>query len=157
MDGNVKLTQTLAIMRYLARKHGLEGNTEAEKTAISLVEQQVYDMFMAHGRVAYDEACEKLKPEYLKGIPATLKQLSAFLGDKPFVAGSNISYVDFFLYEILYKLSVFVPEAFKGPEVGGNLLKFVERVASLPRVASYIKASKPMIFNGVMAKWNALG
>lgn len=153
----MKLTQTLAIMRYLARKHGLEGSTGAEKVAISLVEQQVYDMFMAHGRVAYDEACEKLKPEYVKGVSASLKQLSAFLGEKPFVAGTNISYVDFFLYEILYKLSVFLPEAFKEPEVGGNLLKFVERVASLPRVAGYIRASKPMVFNGVMAKWNASG
>ena len=43
IDGDVKLTQSLAISRYLARKYGLDGTNEQEKTIIPMLEQQVWD------------------------------------------------------------------------------------------------------------------
>lgn len=48
IDGNVKLTQSLAIMRYLARKAGLTGlpeNATSDQIAqLDLIEQQVNDL-----------------------------------------------------------------------------------------------------------------
>lgn len=152
IDGDTKLTQTLAILRYLAQKHNLDGANEQEKLAISLVEQQVQDMNSAIVRICYDPAVEKLKEDYLKGLPAGLKLLSTYLAEKAFVAGSNISYVDFWLYEYLKKISVMLPGSL---DATPNLIKFIDRVESLPQLASYFKSAKPALFNGPMAKWNA--
>lgn len=152
IDGDVKLTQTLAILRYLARKHKLTGNSEEEKIRISMLEQQVVDSNIGMSRVCYDPNCDKLKEDFVRQLPDTLKPLSDFLADRPFAAGTNISYVDFFFYEYLLKVSVMVPEVFSK---FANLRKFLERIESLPRLSAYIKYQKPSLFNGAMAKWNA--
>nr|M1RIR6.1 RecName: Full=Glutathione S-transferase; AltName: Full=GST class-mu; AltName: Allergen=Tyr p 8 [Tyrophagus putrescentiae]AAX34055.1 Sui m 8 allergen [Suidasia medanensis]AGG10560.1 Tyr p 8 allergen [Tyrophagus putrescentiae] len=151
IDGNVKLSQTLAILRYIGRKYKLTGANEPEELRVSLVEQQVVDGNQSLSRVAYDPNADKLKPDFLKTLPDSVKQLSHFLGNSPFVAGTSITYVDFWLYEYLVKLSVLVPEVFGQFD---NLKKFVERIESLPRVSVYIKAQQPKLFNGPMAKWN---
>ena len=127
MDGNVKLTQSLAILRYIARKYNVGGSTEEEKIAISLVEQQVYDLKYAFARVAYDPNCEKLKVDYLNNLPASIKQISDYLGERPFVAGANLTYVDFWLYEFVKKMSVLTPEILNE---FCNLDKFIKRIES---------------------------
>jgi len=152
IDGDVKLSQSLAILRYIGRKYGLDGSNEQEKLAISLVEQQIMDLNTAIGRIAYDPNCEKLKEEYLKNLPAQLKLVSQYLGSKAFVAGSNISYADFWLYEYLKKVSTLVSGSLSE---FANLSKFIERIESLPPISAYIKSQKPKLFNGPTAKWNA--
>ena len=152
IDGDVKLSQSLAILRYIGRKHKLDGSTEEEKIRISLLEQQVTDMNFQIIRISYDPNCDKLKEDYVKNLPDSLKLVSKFLGDHPFAAGTNISYVDFLLYEYLTKISVLVSDVFgQFP----NLKKFLERIESLPRVSTYMKFEKPSLFNGSMANWNA--
>lgn len=151
MEGDLKMTQTLAILRYLGHRHQMDGKDENEKIRISLCEQQTVDMVLALARVAYDPNCEKLKVDYLKNLPDTVKLLSKFLGDHPFVAGANISYVDFYLYEYLSKLKVMIPEVFSQFD---NLKRYHERIEALPSIAAYIKKQKPYLFHGPMAKWN---
>ncbi|KAJ6219922.1 hypothetical protein RDWZM_005734 [Blomia tropicalis] len=151
-DGDVKLSQTLAILRYLARKLNLDGADCKEKVTISLVEQQIVDLNMAMGRIAYDPNCDKVKEDYLKALPDQLKLVSNFLGEKPFAAGANLSYVDFVMYEYLKKVSVLVPGSL---DATANLAKFVGRIESLPKVAQYIASKTPKLFNGPIAKWNA--
>ena len=87
---------------YLGNKYHLDGANEKEKVAISLVEQQIQDMNSGMVRVSYDPAWEKLKEEYLKGLPANLKLLSNYLGEKPFVAGTSFSYVDSWVSNIIF-------------------------------------------------------
>jgi len=76
-------------MRYLARKHKLNGNSEAEQIRISLAEQQLKDNYSAFTRICYDTNFETLKVEYEKQLPQTLELLSKFLGDRPYFAGFN--------------------------------------------------------------------
>ncbi|KAH9420192.1 Glutathione S-transferase Mu 3 [Dermatophagoides pteronyssinus] len=151
IDGNVKLSQSIAILRYIARKHKLIGQNDREEIRVSLAEQQIIDMNMAIGRIAYNPNCEKLKPEFLKTLPEQVELLSKFLGDQPFIAGSNISYADFLLYEYLTKLKVLVPDVFGRFE---NLKKFHERIEALPRVSDYIKKQQPKSFHGPTSLWN---
>ncbi|OTF73475.1 Group 8 mite allergen-like protein (mu class glutathione transferase), partial [Euroglyphus maynei] len=137
IENDLKITQTFAILRHLGRKHNLNGNdNDHEMIRISMAEQQTKDMMTAMVRVCYDPNCEKLKPDYLKALPDSLKLMSKFLDQHPFVAGTNVSYVDFYLYEFLCRVKVMVPEVFNQFD---NLKKFVERMESLPRVSDYIK------------------
>nr|XP_027205212.1 glutathione S-transferase [Dermatophagoides pteronyssinus] len=152
IDGDMKMTQTFAILRYLGRKYKLNGSNDHEEIRISMAEQQTKDMMAAMIRVCYDANCDKLKPDYLKSLPDCLKLMSKFVGEHAFVAGANISYVDFYLYEYLCRVKVMVPEVFGQFE---NLKRYVERMESLPRVSDYIKKQQPKTFNAPTSKWNA--
>lgn len=92
IDGDVKVTQSMAILRYLARKHGLEGKTDAEKLRADMTEQQFADFRMNWVRLCYNPDFDKLKGEYLKTLPASLEQFSGFLGKHKYFAGDNVSW-----------------------------------------------------------------
>nr|ABL09318.1 allergen Ale o 8 [Aleuroglyphus ovatus] len=145
IDGNVKLTQTLAILRYLARKYKLDGANEAEKNAIAVLEQQVTDLNVALFKTIFDPNFETVKVEYLKNLPDSLKQISNFIGSKQFSVGPNVTYVDFWLYEYLIKVKLFAPEAFNQfPNLGA----FVTRLETQPKLAAWLKKQGPQKFVG---------
>uniref|UniRef100_H0VQH5 Glutathione S-transferase n=1 Tax=Cavia porcellus TaxID=10141 RepID=H0VQH5_CAVPO len=89
IDGTHKLTQSNAIMRYIARKHNLCGETEEEKIRVDILENQLMDTRMELARLCYDSDFEKLKPEYLNRLPEMMKLFSQFLGKQPWFAGDK--------------------------------------------------------------------
>ena len=44
MDGDVKLSQTFAILKYLGRKHNMKANNEKEQIRLDLIEAEAEDM-----------------------------------------------------------------------------------------------------------------
>ncbi|KAL1772222.1 glutathione S-transferase Mu 1 isoform X3 [Sigmodon hispidus] len=89
IDGSHKITQSNAILRYLARKHNLCGETEEEKMRIDILENQVMDTCRQLVMVCYSPDFEKRKPEYLEGLPKRMKLYSEFLGKQPWFAGDK--------------------------------------------------------------------
>lgn len=154
IDGDVKVTQSMAILRYLARKHGLEGKTDAEKLRADMTEQQFADFRMNWVRLCYNPDFDKLKGEYLKTLPASLEQFSGFLGKHKYFAGDNLTYVDFIAYEMLAQHLVFAPDCLKD---FSNLKAFVERIEALPHLATYFKSDKYIKWplNGDMASFGS--
>jgi len=150
LDGDLKLSQSVAILRHIARKTKLDGQTDEERLRVDLVEQQLVDINNAIVRICYDPNFETLKVDWLKNLPQTLDLLSKFIGDRPFLAGESVTYVDFFAYEVLDKIKALAAEEFAKVD---NLTKYVERVESLPQVANYLKTTPKGSFNGPMAKW----
>nr|ABL09304.1 allergen Aca s 8 [Acarus siro] len=142
IDGDVKLTQSLAILRYLARKYGLEGATETEKNRIALLEQQINDLQTSFflSLLKGDEAA------FLQTLPDQLAGVSAFLGVNQFAAGSSVAYVDFLLYEYLVRVLVYKPEIIGRFE---NLVQYIKRIEALPRLAEWIKKLGPTKFSAV--------
>ena len=53
ITGDVKLTESNAIIRYIARKHGLDGKTETERVRIDMMENLSLSLYMEFARVAY--------------------------------------------------------------------------------------------------------
>mgnify|MGYP002652408269 CR=1 FL=1 len=148
----MKLTQTLAILRHIARKYNLDGANTQEKNDISLMEQQIYDMNRAIVQITYDPNCAKLKEDYIKGaLPDNLKLVENFIRDRAFVAGTNVSYVDFWTYEFLLKIRTLVPDVFNKFPV---LVQYAERVEALRAIAAYNKSHEPQLFNATYANWN---
>ncbi|XP_068714908.1 glutathione S-transferase Mu 1-like [Montipora foliosa] len=139
IDGDIKLTQSLAITRHLARLHDLCGSTEEEKMRVDLAESQIVDWRTKFTKTAYNPDFEKLKPEYLKDAKNILQQFSDFLGDKKYVAGDKISYVDFMLFEYLDVHKILDASLL---EPHDNLKEFATRIEELPTIAAYRKSDK---------------
>ncbi|NXX36441.1 GSTM2 transferase, partial [Nicator chloris] len=167
IDGPTKLTQSNAILRYIARKHNMcefggpgarrgspglcggwvdtshpaGGETEEEKQRVDMLENQLMDLRMNFARLCYSPDFEKLKPAFLEQLPKKLQELSRFLGSRPWFAGQKLTFVDFLAYDVLDQQRMFVPEC---PELKGNLAQFLQRFEALDKVSAYMRSGRFM-------------
>lgn len=150
IDGDVKLSQSIVIMRHLARKHGLVGETEAETLRVELAAAQVSDYHMDFVRIVYNPQFLELKKDYLAGLPNKMKLLTKFLGDRKFIAGDKVTYADFLLFEYLEGQSYLVEGLLKDYPV---LEAFHKRALALKGIDSYFKSPRAIKFpfNGAPA------
>uniref|UniRef100_A0A8D2CZY3 Glutathione S-transferase n=1 Tax=Sciurus vulgaris TaxID=55149 RepID=A0A8D2CZY3_SCIVU len=89
IDGVHRITQSNAILCYIARKHNLCGETEEEKIRVDMLENQAMDTRMQLAMVCYSPDFEKKKPEFLETLPEKMKLYSQFLGKRPWFAGDK--------------------------------------------------------------------
>jgi len=148
IDGDIKLTQTNAIMRYIGRKHDLCGKTEEERARVDMLAEQSMDLRNGWVRLCYSGSVyasgvdyESAKKAYLEGLPKTLQQFEAFLGGRQWFAGSSLAFPDFHMYELLDQHKLMVPNCLADCP---NLTAFMERFESLPQIAKYKKSPKFM-------------
>ncbi|XP_012657143.1 glutathione S-transferase Mu 1 isoform X2 [Otolemur garnettii] len=139
IDGPHKITQSNAILRYIARKHNLCGETEEEKIRVDILENQTMDTRMQLARVCYSPDFEKLKPDYLEGLPEKMKHFSQFLGKQPWFVGDKITFVDFLAYDVLDLHCVFEPKCL---DAFPNLKDFMDRFEGLKKISAYMKSSR---------------
>ncbi|XP_073906912.1 glutathione S-transferase Mu 7 [Castor canadensis] len=139
IDGARKITQSNAILRYIARKHDLCGETEEEKIRVDILENQLMDTRMELARICYNPDFEKLKPEYLEQLPGMMKLFSEFLGKRPWFAGDKITFVDFIAYDVLERNQLFEPKCL---EMFPNLKDFLCRFEGLKKISAYMKSSR---------------
>ncbi|XP_045672990.1 glutathione S-transferase Mu 1-like [Phyllostomus hastatus] len=139
IDGAHRLTQSNAILRYIARKHNLCGETEEEKIRMDILENEIMDIRMYKIRVCYSPEFEKLKPEFLKVLPEKMKLFSQFLGKRSWWAGDKLTYVDFLAYDMLDVLRRFEPKCL---DAFPNLKDFLVRFEGLKKISAYMKSSR---------------
>ncbi|VTJ68759.1 Hypothetical predicted protein [Marmota monax] len=152
IDGVQKITQSNAILRYIARKHNLCGETEEEKTRVDILENQALDTRMQLAMVCYSPDFEKRKPEYLETLPEKMKLYSQFLGKHPWFAGDKITFVDFIAYDVLDLHRLFEPKCL---DAFPNLKDFMSRFEGLKKISAYMKSSRflPTPMYSKMAAW----
>ena len=151
-DGDVKISQSVTILRYLGRKYGLESKTEAEKIRVDLIEQQLIDYRGQPG--FYRPDFHEVIDEYKKELPAKLAGISKFLGDREYLSGGGLSYVDFLAYEWLDVQRLLVPDILKDH---ANLQALVERIEALPGVKQFMQSDRFIKYpiNNNQAKWGS--
>ncbi|XP_036046405.1 glutathione S-transferase Mu 7 [Onychomys torridus] len=138
IDGSHKITQSNAILHYLARKHNLCGETEEERIRVDILQNQLMDNRMVLARLCYNPDFEKLKPGYLEQLPEMMRLYSEFLGKRPWFAGDKITFVDFIAYDVLERNQVFEPKCL---EAFPNLKDFISRFEGLKKISDYMKSS----------------
>lgn len=150
IDEDVKLSQSGAILRYLAGKHGLNGKNLVDQARVDLLAAQVTDFHMDFVRIVYNPDYSNLKADYLKGLPEKLEKLVKFLGDRKFVAGDYVTFADFVFFEYLEGQSYFAKDLLKDYPV---LEQYHQRVLALDGVDKYFKSAKAIKypFNGAPA------
>ena len=139
IDGAHRLTQSNAILRYIARKHNLCGETEEEKIRVDVLENQAMDTRLDFARVCYNPDFEKLKPGFLKEIPEKMKLFSEFLGKRTWFAGDKLTFVDFLAYDVLDVYRIFEPKCL---DEFPNLKDFMSRFEGLKKISAYMKSSR---------------
>jgi len=159
IDGDLKLTGSTAIMKHISRKHNFPDSlTESEQCLLDMVENTVYD-FLWVGFIGLCYYCkgdfEKERVEYIETyMPTKLKMLSDFMQNKTFILGDKITYMDFYMYEVLYAHSLFAPDVFNKFQ---NLKEFLKTIENLPAISKYMKSDR-YVHSPVLApfsKWNS--
>lgn len=163
-DGDLKLVQSMAILRYVAREYGAgrglcgEGSSAREQARIDLLLEQAIDLRNAVARSAYGNACGA----FLAGPgPEQLALWQRFF-ERPatpttWVAGEALTIADFVLAEALEHLSTMAVETAgrdlvaEYPAVAAYLARFL----AIPEIARY-RADPAFLarpYNGVTAAW----
>jgi len=135
-DGDVRITQSTTILRYLAEKYHLDGKTPEEKLKVSLVEQQIIDLrWMLIRSCVFEEDLVKARVEFSKTAPVQLKLIEKFLGDRKFLVGDSLTYVDFLFSETYDFFRYFVPNVCKDFP---TLKAHQGRILGLPELQGYL-------------------
>ncbi|NXX86812.1 GSTM2 transferase, partial [Urocolius indicus] len=139
IDGPTKLTQSNAILRYIARKHNMCGETEQEQLQVDMLENQIMDLRMSFIYLCYSPDVESFKPVFLEQMCGKLRELSRFLGSRSWFVGDKLTLVDFAAYDVLDQLRMFCPDC---PELKGNLEKFLQRFEALEKISAYMRSGR---------------
>jgi len=153
MDDKVKLTETNAIFRYLARKYNLYGDDDIAKANCDQILEITMDFRNGFVRLCYGSGFEENKAGYIEGAKKKLETFEAFLGDKPFFAGDKVTACDFHMYEMLDAHQTFSSSILDGCP---KLQQFCQRIRDLPAIKAYLASDKfsARPINGPMANWH---
>jgi glutathione S-transferase len=142
-DGE-QILQSQAIIRHLARRHGLYGRDERERTRCDVVAESVNDAqfqimtwFWSPEFHAQCAAWEKdALPDRLARLQQLLKQNG---GGDGFWVGSALTFADLLAWHYLDCVRAFSP-----PTLArfAKLLAFKQRIETRPRIAQYLASSR---------------
>uniref|UniRef100_UPI003D9CBF59 Glutathione S-transferase class-mu 26 kDa isozyme,Serine/threonine-protein kinase PAK 1 n=4 Tax=Homo sapiens TaxID=9606 RepID=UPI003D9CBF59 len=139
IDGDVKLTQSMAIIRYIADKHNMLGGCPKERAEISMLEGAVLDIRYGVSRIAYSKDFETLKVDFLSKLPEMLKMFKDRLCHKTYLNGDHVTHPDFMLYDALDVVLYMDPMCL---DAFPKLVCFKKRIEAIPQIDKYLKSSK---------------
>merc|ERR1711879_312665 len=158
IDGDLKLTQSNAILRHIARKANptLLGKDLKEQAQIDMLLDVMTDFRNESLGVFYCEPNKfsEKKAQFLNCLPGSLKQFDAFLGEKKFLVGDEPTVPDFHFCEILSELVMMESHCLQG---FSRLQAYLARFCVLPAIETYMKTDRfrntPV--NNKVAAWGA--
>nr|APH81355.1 GST Mu 3 [Tigriopus kingsejongensis] len=152
LDGERKITQSNAILRYIARQHDMLGQSQDECMRVDIMAEQSMDFRNGLVRLSYNQSFDQVKDDYLAALPAKLAEFVRFLGDRPWFAGESLTFVDFIMYELLDQHRELAPEIINATP---KIVEFLNRFEQLPTIEAYMKSDRFMKLplNNRMAKF----
>ena len=133
IDGDVKLTESLAILRYLGRKFDMMPDDLAKGDMVELVVNgQRSDLT----KISYSPDFENLKEGFITKFKVFLERFVAF-SVKPFIFGSKVTYIDILAFAYLDQIRALTPESFTA-----EVSEYMQRVADLPNIAAWLKSDE---------------
>ena len=151
-DGKVKLTQSGAILRYIAKANGLSGSDDVEAALVDMLANEVADFKQAFTTLVYNPNMESLKADWLNGVKPKLQRFSTYLKGRSWLVGEKVTYADFLFYEALEGHKCFQPTLLDDYP---NLKEFISRFEALPAISAYLESSDYISYpwNGPAAAW----
>jgi len=139
VDGNVRMSESLAICKYLAKKCGLMPETAEEVITSDIAEGAVSDFRMMIFTLMFVPDYETAKLDYPEKAKTKLALFEKVFASRPWLAGSRITWLDFVLYESLDINAMYVPGILDDfPQVRA----YKAKIESLPKIRAYRKSSR---------------
>ncbi len=153
IDGDVKITESNAILRYIANQYGpkdFSGKNDADKAYVDMMFGVLSDIKSAATSHCYGSGDKNAVIEISNRMGAVEK----FLGEKKFIVGDYVTWVDFFIFEQI-ELFEYVSEGAFTKKYPG-LAAYHQRIISLPKFSQYYNSAKFMKkpWNNKIAKIN---
>uniref|UniRef100_A0A8D0G5S3 Glutathione S-transferase n=1 Tax=Sphenodon punctatus TaxID=8508 RepID=A0A8D0G5S3_SPHPU len=151
-DGDFTLYQSNAILRHLARNHGLYGKDAREATLLDMVNDGVEDLRLKYVRLIYQNY-DNGKASYVEALPAELRPFETLLaqndGGQSFIVGKQISFSDYNLLDLLRLHVVLAPDCLASfPLLSG----YVQRLSARPHLKAFLESDahkqRPINANG---------
>nr|AAB21173.1 glutathione S-transferase, GST [Schistosoma mansoni, Peptide, 218 aa] [Schistosoma mansoni] len=139
IDGDVKLTQSMAILRYIADKHNMLGGCPKERAEISMLEGAILDIRYGVSRIAYNKEFETLKVDFLNQLPGMLKMFEDRLSHNTYLNGDKVTHPDFMLYDALDVVLYMDPKCLDNFP---KLISFKQRIENLPPIKNYLNSNR---------------
>ena len=143
----VGLSQSNAILRYLARRFDFYGDSETDRIEIDILQEEAYDFrnkivdaayTLGEGYAAvYENFSNNTLPHYLDSFETYLVHRD----NKRFFVGSRLSLVDFVLYELFWQMVLMVPNSI-AESSRPTLFNFIKAFEEVPRIAAYLQSEK---------------
>ena len=141
-DGDVKLTQSLPILHYLAMKTGLAPKdvTPSRIAYLDMLDHVCMDFALLGVRLCYSSPQDFAanKTATVEKAKEFLQQFSSVLSDKKFFGGDEITGTDFWIFEGLDRFERIAP----GIITHNNLKKFMDQIMALPTLQKYFTSSE---------------
>lgn len=158
IDGETKLTQSLAILNYVGEKYGLGPDTQEERYRALQVQQVCMDFIMDGVKIFYagKEAFEAGKAGHVEKSKEWLKQFSDYLGERAFICGDRLTATDFLLQEAMARVEFLEPGI---TALNNNLAEYDARLKALPELADFYASEagqKRMGINAPIAAFNSI-
>nr|ABS32297.1 glutathione S-transferase class mu [Cyphoma gibbosum] len=141
IDGDVKVSQSNAILRYIARKHDLLGKTDEEKTNVDMMLDIAMDMRNGVIKMVYNKDYEKLIKEYEPKCKEILAGYEKWLSSHKWFGGDDVTVADFHMYELLDQHRLMIKDVLVPYP---NITKFMAAFEALPAIKAYMASDKFM-------------
>jgi glutathione S-transferase len=146
IDGDVKLCQSMAILRYVANKKpelNLLGSDELSRGECAMIESEFVDAKAKMCSLMYREgqAGDSI-PYFNTELPRQLTLFETFLADKVWFAGKQLTVADFLMREYLDCAVLFSGQSALLSAGYPQLAAFKTRFETLPALAAYLRSAE---------------
>ena len=153
IDADVKLTESTAILKHIARKNGLGPISDSEIDYCNMMEGVVLDFRREFVMVCYMPNFDSNKEKFFAvTLPGRMELLDKYLASNKWLAGNSLTHVDFMFCEFLSHVKLMEPLSFDKYE---NVASYFESFFKLDKIAHYRQSSrfKLLPINGKIANW----
>ena len=156
-QSRIEISQSNAILRYLARSFDFYGDSDSQRLQIDILQDQAYDFRNKIIDTVYtlgeDYAAtyETFSTNTMPGYLNSFENYLASCENEKFFVGDRLSLVDFVLYELFWQMTLLVPNSIT-TSIRPTLFSFIEAFEATPEIANY-RRSENYIEHPINSPW----
>eukprot|EP00296_Roombia_truncata_P008428 JP446910.1.p1 GENE.JP446910.1~~JP446910.1.p1 ORF type:complete len:215 (+),score=56.45 JP446910.1:39-683(+) len=141
IDGDIKISQSGAIFRYIGRKAGLLGKSDMEMAKCDMMLEEAMDIRNRIVGAVYNPKYEEMKEGLSQFLNKKFAGIDGYLAKQPWMAGENVTAADFHMYELCDQARIMFPAIL---DTYPKITDFIKRFEALAPIAAYMASPRFM-------------